>query len=134
MEREAFLWGYCDWHIEEMFRDLKLGGYCLEGCQASGERLIAIVILISIAYTSSSLQGQSLKRQGLQRYIARPESTRTNQKRHSAFRVGFSTYRWAINGDDIVSGLVEALMSLSLNKRPEYKRGLRAMELASHAL
>ena len=119
--------------IEEMFRDLKLGGYCLEGCQATGERLIAIVILISIAYTSSTFQGQSLKRQGLQRYIARPESKRTSQKRHSAFRVGFSAHRWANNGDDIVSGLVEALMTLSPNKLPEYKRGLRAMELASYA-
>ncbi len=120
--------------IEEMFRDLKLGGYCLEGCQARGKRLIAIVILISIAYSSSTLQGQTFKRQGLQGYVTRPESKTSGRKRHSAFRVGFSAYRWAVNGDDILSGLVEMLMRLSPNKRPEYNRGRRAMELVFHGL
>ncbi|WP_235111963.1 IS4 family transposase [Acaryochloris sp. 'Moss Beach'] len=47
--------------IEEMFRDFKQGGYCLEGSQAMQERLVAIVIVIAIAYTSAALQGQNLK-------------------------------------------------------------------------
>lgn len=115
--------------IEEMFRDFKLGGYCLEECQAQGDRLVSILILISIAYTSASTQGQTMKHQGLQRYIARPESNSSSQKRHSAFRVGLSAYRWALNGDAILIELVERLMRLSPNKLPEYKRGIRAMEL-----
>jgi hypothetical protein len=112
-----------------MFRDFKLGGYCLEECQAQGDRLVSILILISIAYTSASTQGQTMKHQGLQRYIARPESNSSSQKRHSAFRVGLSAYRWALNGDAILIELVERLMRLSPNKLPEYKRGIRAMEL-----
>lgn len=120
--------------IEELFRDLKAGGYCLESTQANGDRLIAVVILISIAYTSASLQGQSFKRQGLQRYIARPESITSTQKRHSAFRVGISAYRWAAIGNVVLTELVEALMKLTPNKLPEYKRGMRAMELVHAGL
>ncbi|UJB69135.1 hypothetical protein HRE53_22485 [Acaryochloris sp. 'Moss Beach'] len=55
--------------IEEMFRDFKQGGYCLEGSQAMQERLVAIVIVIAIAYTSAALQGQNLKQKGLQRGV-----------------------------------------------------------------
>ncbi|UJB72078.1 IS4 family transposase [Acaryochloris sp. 'Moss Beach'] len=84
--------------IEEMFRDFKQGGYCLEGSQAMQERLVAIVIVIAIAYTSAALQGQNLKQKGLQRYITRPESTTSPNKRHSAFRVGLSAHLWAITG------------------------------------
>jgi hypothetical protein len=115
--------------IEEMFRDFKQGGYCLEACNATGDRLVAIVILIAIAYTSAALEGQQFKRQGLQRYISRPESIASSQQRHSAFRVGLSAYRWALIGDVVLTRLAEILMKLSPNKLPEYQRGMRAMKL-----
>lgn len=120
--------------IEEMFRDFKQGGYCLEGSQAMQERLVAIVIVIAIAYTSAALQGQNLKQKGLQRYITRPESTTSPNKRHSAFRVGLSAYMWAITGDGVLARLVDELMKLSPNKLPEYQRGMRAMELVCAGL
>lgn len=120
--------------IEEMFRDFKQGGYCLEGSQAMEERLVAIVILIAIAYTSAALQGQSLKQKGLQRYITRPESPTSPNKRHSAFRVGLSAHLWAITGDGVLARLVDELMKLSPNKLPEYQRGMRAMELVCAGL
>ncbi len=120
--------------IEEMFRDYKAGGYCLEGCKATGDRLIAIVILISMAYTTAALQGETFKRQGLQKYIARPESITSTQTQHSAFRVGLSAYRWVGIGDVVVTQLVEALMKLSPNKLPEYQRGMRARELVCAGL
>ena len=120
--------------IEEMFRDFKEGGYCLEDTYVTGDRLIAIVILIAIAYTSASLQGQSFKRQNLQRYIARPESITSAQKRHSAFRVGLSAYRWAALNDVVMMQLVTSLLKLSRNKLPEYQRGMRAMSLVLKGL
>ncbi|WP_235111161.1 IS4 family transposase [Acaryochloris sp. 'Moss Beach'] len=120
--------------IEEMFRDFKQGGYCLEGSQAMQERLVAIVIVIAIAYTSAALQGQNLKQKGLQRYITRPESTTSPNKRHSAFRVGLSAHLWAITGDGVLARLVDELMKLSPNKLPEYQRGMRAMELVCAGL
>jgi len=39
--------------IEAMFKDCKTGGYNLEGCQASPERLIALMIVIALAMTSA---------------------------------------------------------------------------------
>ena len=39
--------------IEEMFRDFKLGGYNLEITQVTGDRLIALILLISLAYCLS---------------------------------------------------------------------------------
>lgn len=116
--------------IEEMFRDYKAGGYCLEGCKATGDRLIAIVILIAMAHTSATLQGQTFKKQALQAYIARPESVQSTQQRHSAFRVGLSAYRWVGIGDVVLHELAIDLMKLTPNKLPEYQRGERAMKLA----
>ena len=44
--------------IEAMFKDCKTGGYNLEGCQASRDKLIALMILIALAMTSAWLQGK----------------------------------------------------------------------------
>jgi hypothetical protein len=44
--------------IEEMFRDFKKGGYNLEETNVSGERLITLILLIAIAYTSATINGQ----------------------------------------------------------------------------
>ncbi|NJL99471.1 MAG: transposase [Synechococcaceae cyanobacterium SM2_3_2] len=41
--------------IEEMFRDLKSGGYQLERTQLSGERLEAMIMVIAMACTSATL-------------------------------------------------------------------------------
>ena len=44
--------------IEAMFKDCKTGGYNLEGCQASPEKLIALIILIAMAMTAAWLRGK----------------------------------------------------------------------------
>jgi len=51
--------------IEEMFRDFKSGGYNLEDTNVSDERLTSMILLIAIAYTSATLQGQQIKRKGV---------------------------------------------------------------------
>jgi len=43
--------------IEEMFRDFK-SGYKLEGTNVTGERLVVMVLLIAIAYTTATMQGR----------------------------------------------------------------------------
>ena len=48
--------------IEAMFKDCKSGGYNLENCKASKDRLTRIVLLIALAYTCAGLQGQKIKR------------------------------------------------------------------------
>jgi hypothetical protein len=58
--------------IEEMFRDLKLGGYNLEITQVTNHRLIATIILITFAYSISTFSGQLIKQKGVAQYVARP--------------------------------------------------------------
>ena len=53
--------------IEQMFRDFKKGGDNLEDTNVSGERLISVIILIALAYTSTTISGQPLKRKRVQK-------------------------------------------------------------------
>jgi hypothetical protein len=69
---------------EEMFRDFKKGGSNLEDTNVEGKRLISLILLISIAYTSATIQGQQIKRKGLQKYIARVKEYGRNERRHSS--------------------------------------------------
>jgi len=74
--------------IEEMFRDFKKGGYNLEGTGVKGDRLIVLVLLIAIAYTTATTQGKKVQRMGLQKYIGRVKEARRTERRHSSFYIG----------------------------------------------
>lgn len=113
--------------IEEMFRDFKKGGYCLEGCRAEGKRFVAIVLLIAIAYTCATSQGQQIKQKALQKYIARPERYDRTHRRHSAFHIGLAAHRW-VPFWSRCQQQVRELMALDRNKIDYHLRGLRAME------
>lgn len=54
-----------------MFRDWKKGGYNLEGTNVDGQRLISLLILIAIAYTLITTEGQKIKLQGITEYVGR---------------------------------------------------------------
>ena len=112
--------------IEQLFRDLKLGGYCLEGCCLEGKRFMAMVLLVVIAYTCATTQGQRIKRKAIQQYVARPEQIAHSQRRHSAFRVGLTAHRWVPLWHECQQ-LVETLMRLNPGKIHYYLKGLRAM-------
>ena len=113
--------------IEEMFRDLKSGGYCLENTYVEGKRFMTMVLLIAIAYTCVTTQGQYLKQKALQKYIARPESQDRAQRRHSAFHVGLTAYRW-VPFWPRCQQQIQALLQLDRNKIEYHLRGLKAME------
>ncbi|MEM6453076.1 MAG: IS4 family transposase [Cyanobacteria bacterium P01_D01_bin.105] len=119
--------------IEQLFRDLKLGGYCLEACRLEGKRFMAMVLLISMAYTCATTQGQQLKRRALQQYIARPERAARSQKRHSAFHVGLAAHRWVPVWHECQQ-LVSTLMRLNPGKIHNYLKGLKAMNAVLAAL
>lgn len=127
------LWGCYGWHIEEMFRDFKLGGYRLEGCKASDKRFLAIILLISIAYLCASTQGHRLKQKALQKYIARPETAGRPYRRHSFFYVGLSAHRWVPFWPDCQQQ-IQRLMRLNRGKIAYYLKGQKAMEAVLHAL
>lgn len=114
--------------IEEMFRDFKSGGYNLEDTNVSGKRLISLILLISIAYTSATIQGQQIKRQGIQKYVGRVKDSGRTSRRHSSFYIGLYGQTW-LNFREQCLDLVINLRQLSPNKRQYYQHGLRAMEL-----
>lgn len=77
-----------------MFRDFKNGGYNLESTGVDGERLISLILLIAIAYTSATMHGQKIKRMGLQKYVGRIKEYGRTQRRHSSFYIGLYGYTW----------------------------------------
>jgi hypothetical protein len=114
--------------IEEMFRDFKKSGSNLEETNVEGKRFITIVLLIAIAYTSATIQGQQIKRKGIQKYVARVKEYGRLERRHSSFYIGLYGQTW-LNFKDVCIELVAELMTLNPNKRKYYQQGLRAMRL-----
>ena len=80
--------------IEAMFKDCKSGGYNLEGSRANAQRLTNLILLIALAYTTSVIQGQSIKNSGSQKYVARLTEAQKNSNRHSNFWVGLYGNLW----------------------------------------
>ena len=114
--------------IEEMFRDFKKGGYNIEDTKVEGKRLISLVLLIAIAYTSATIQGQHIKRKGIQKYVGRVKESGRRERRHSSFYIGLYGQTW-VNFKDVCLELVTELMKLNPNKRKYYQRGIRARSL-----
>jgi len=118
--------------IEEMFRDFKKGGYNLEATKVTGDRLISLLILISIAYTVSTFTGATIKKKGSQEYGGRVKELKRTFSRHSNFYIGLYGYSW-LNFWFNLFELITQLMDLSPNKRPFYQRGQKAMMLIRSA-
>ena len=118
--------------IEAMFRDCKTGGYNLEGSKASLERLTRLVLIIALAYTSSTLKGQAIRVKAQHKYIARQRKVKQVLTKNSNFWMGLYGSRWLIC-DEFIKERVEKLMSLNRNKLPFYQRGLRAMSIIQQA-
>jgi Transposase DDE domain len=119
--------------IEEMFRDFKGGGYNLEKTNLIGNRLSKLLILLSLAYLKSIIQGTDIKSKQVQEYLGRKTESHRKYARHSNFYIGLWGESWV---DSISSNwqVVVELMSLSLHKLPNYQQGLRAMRLILSAL
>jgi hypothetical protein len=114
--------------IEEMFRDFKKGGYNLEDTNVSGERFIALILLIALAYTSATISGQQIKRKAIQKYVGRVKESGRIERRHSSFYIGLYGQTWVNFMQDCME-LVTELMKLNRNKHKYYQRGLRAIKL-----
>ena len=119
--------------IEEMFRDFKSGGYNLERTNLTGNRLSKLLILLSLAYLKSIIQGIDIKSKQVQEYLGRKTESHRKYARHSTFYIGLWGESWV---DSMSSNwlVVVELMSLSPHKLPNYQQGLRAMRLILSAL
>ena len=119
--------------IEAMFKDCKTGGYNLEGCQASPEKLIALMILIALPMTEVGLQGKRTQLQGQEEYVCRPQEKGRTRRRHSKFWIGLYGENWLI-AYDCCREWVESMLGLVRNKQPFYQRGLKAIKLIGQPL
>jgi len=119
--------------IEAMFKDCKTGGYNLEGSQANIERLTRLVLLIAIAYTHSTLKGQSIRRKNQIDYIGRMRKVKQTMTKNSNFWVGLSGSSWVVSSD-FLRDWVEKIMRINLNKLPFYQRGQQAMFIIQQAV
>ncbi|MEG5037308.1 hypothetical protein [Microcoleus sp. AT3-D2] len=114
--------------IEEMFRDCKIGGYDLEGTSLKGNRLINMILLMTLAYSSAIFQGTEQKRKQVQKYVCRRKEPKKKYRRRSTFGVRLDGEKW-VNYLKQYSLEVEQLMKLTLSKRRFYKQGMRAATL-----
>ena len=119
--------------IEEMFRDFKLGGYNLEATQVNNERLIATVILISLAYSISTFAGQSIKQKGVAKYVTRPTEPNRVYRRHSNFSIGLHGQNW-LDSTLFFQDEIRELIHFSTAKYDYYRKGMRAQTLIQQAL
>jgi hypothetical protein len=118
--------------IEEMFRDWKSGGYDLEKTQLSGSRFMGLLVLLTIAYSHTSLQGRAIKKMGVQKYIGRTTEAGRTTKRHSNFYIGRYAQIWVGERAQYEAVIFE-LMEMNRNKWRFYRQGLRAMALIQSA-
>ncbi len=114
--------------IEAMFKDCKTGGYNLEKSHANNERLQKLILLIALAYSSAILQGQKIKRMGIQKYVGRLTEPQRSQRRHSSFWIGLYGQSWVV-GMEFCQDIIAELMRIRRNKLPFFQRGMRAMSL-----
>ena len=119
--------------IEAMFKDCKTGGYNLKGCQASPEKLIALIILIALAMTEAWLRGKRTQLQKQEKYVCRPQELGRNRRRHSKFWIGLYGENWLI-ANECCWEWVESMMGLVRNKQSFYQRGLKAIKLIGQPL
>jgi len=119
--------------IEAMFKDCKTGGDNLEGCQASPEKLISLMILIALAMTAAWLRGKRTQLQKQEKYVCRPQEPGRTRRRHSKFWIGLYGENW-LSACDGCREWVESMMSLCSNKLLFYQRGLKAIKLIGQPL
>jgi Transposase DDE domain len=119
--------------IEPLFKDYKSGGYHLEDCHADLHRFTALLVLIAIAYSISTVRGGRIRKKQVQHYIGRVKEPNRTQNRHSQFWMGLYGSLW-IDNLNLWSTLARKLMALKPQKRPFFQRGLNAIALIQSAL
>lgn len=115
--------------IEEMFRDFKSGGYSMEDTQVNNERLIAVILLLTLAYSWS---GEIVKQKGVAKSVTRPTEAKRVDKRHSDFSIGLNSITW-LNSLAFFQELTQELLSFYPHKQPDYRQGMRAASLIRSA-
>ena len=105
----------------------------MENTKINERLLMALVLLISIAYTLATLQGASLQPLLVAEYICRPTETGRSTEHYSTFWMVLHAPDWGQffqNGSDLALNL----MNLKPHKRLNFQQWLHALSLLQSAL
>lgn len=114
------------WGIESMFKDCKTGGYNLERTWVNEARLVALVLLIAIAYTLATFHGESIQALGVRNYVCRSTESSRLVERHSHFWMGLHGHLWVDSMNDFAD-LMMRLLILKPHKRLNFQQGFAAL-------
>jgi len=116
-----------------MFKDCKTGGYNLEDTRVNKKRLLATILLITIASTLATFSGFSCRNIKTCDYISRPTEKHRSIPRHSDFWIGLYGFLW-VESMKLWSDLATRLMNFKPHKRFYFQKGLYALSLIQSAL
>src|SRR4028119_364246 len=116
------------WALKKCSLDCKTVGYDLEGTSLKGDRLINMILLMTLAYCSGIFQGTEMRKKQVQKYVSRRKEPKKRYRRRSTFGVGLDGGKW-VNYLEQYSDEVEQLMKLTPSKRRFYQQGMRAATL-----
>jgi hypothetical protein len=123
----------CRWGIEQFFKDCKTGGYHLEGTKVNERRLLALVLLIAIAYACATLHGQQLRHLRIEHYAGRIQEHSDKRLQQSHFGLSLYGQRW-LHSMEAWADWAAQLMALKPHKQLYFQRGLQALFLMQKAL
>jgi hypothetical protein len=123
----------CRWGIEQMFKDYKTSGYNLEDTKVNDTRFLALVLLIALAYSLATMQGQQMKKLGIDIYAGRIQSHKDHTPPQSDFSFGLYGQRWRY-GMELWADWVLSLVALKPHKRLYFQRGFYALSLMQQPL
>jgi hypothetical protein len=123
----------CRWGIEQLFKDCKTGGYNLEDTRVNDRRFLALVLLVAIAYSLATVQGQKMRHPRINQYAGRIQEHQDKHPRHSEFSLSLYGQRW-IYGMELWADWALQLMALKPHKRLYFQRGLQALSLMQQAV
>ena len=107
---------------------LQNGGYHLEGTKVNETRFLALVLLIAIAYSWATLQGQWMKQLSIEIYAGRLQEHKDKTPQHSAFGLGLYRQRWRY-GMEVWADWALNLIALKPHKHLYFQRGFYALSL-----
>jgi hypothetical protein len=96
-------------------------------------RFLALVLLVAIAYSLATVQGQKMRHLRINQYAGRLQEHQDKPPRHSEFSLSLYGQRW-IYGMELWADWARQLMALKPHKRLYFQRGLQALSLMQQAV
>lgn len=115
-----------------MFKDCKTGGHNLEATKVNETRFLALMLLVALAYSFTTIEGQWLKPLGVAVDAGRISNHKDKVPPQSDFSLGLYGQRW-LYAMELWAELALQLMALKPHKRLYYQRGFNALSLMQQA-